>query len=231
MELQVRDVARLLNVSERTIYRWIKRGLIPAYRIQDQYRFHRAELLEWATARKVPVAPEIFKEKEVSGAPAVNLVEALRAGGIHYRIGGSDRVSVLREVVAALPLPANVDRDFLLEVLLAREDLGSTAVGDGIAIPHVRNPMILHLERPLAALCFLERPIDFGALDGQPVRTLFAILSPTVRGHLQLLSRLSHALRTPAFRQAVLEQRSREEIVAAAVACEKALEARPGESR
>ena len=124
------------------------------------------------------------------GLAAATSREALHAGGIHYRIGGSDKASVLHHVVETMRLPAEVDREFLYEVLLAREALGSTAIGDGIAIPHVRNPVILHLERPLITLCFLERPVDFGALDGQPVDTLFTLISPTVRAHLHLLSRL-----------------------------------------
>ena len=48
--IDVRDSARLLNVSEKTIYRWVKQGKLPAYRINEQYRFNRAELLEWATS-------------------------------------------------------------------------------------------------------------------------------------------------------------------------------------
>jgi mannitol/fructose-specific phosphotransferase system IIA component (Ntr-type) len=90
-----------------------------------------------------------------------------------------------------------VDREFLYKVLLARESLGSTGIGDGIAIPHVRNPIVLHLSRPIVTLCFLERPVDFGALDGQPVNTLFTLISPTVRAHLHLLSRLAFTLRDP----------------------------------
>ena len=68
-----------------------------------------------------------------------------------------------------MKLPDDVDREFLYQVLLAREALGSTGIGDGIAIPHVRNPIVLHLSRPTVTLCFLEQPVDFGALDGQPV--------------------------------------------------------------
>jgi len=52
MQLTVRDAAKLLAVSEKTIYRWINQGSLPAYRVNEQYRFNRAELLEWATARK-----------------------------------------------------------------------------------------------------------------------------------------------------------------------------------
>ena len=215
MKLSVRDAARLLNVSEKSVYRWIKEGTIPAYQVNDQYRFNRAELLEWATSRKIQVSAEIFAEPEGGETPLPSLCEALRAGGIYYRIGGTDKASVLHSVVDTMKLPEEVDRDFLYQVLLAREALGSTGVGDGIAIPHVRNPIVLHLSRPMVTLSFLEKPVDFGALDGQPVTTLFTLISPTVRAHLHLLSRLGFALRDPRFKGAVINQASRDEILEA----------------
>jgi len=215
MKLTVRDAAQILNVSEKTIYRWIKQGVIPAYQISDQYRFNRAELLEWATSRRINVSPEIFAEPNGGEVPPPSLSEALRAGGVHYRVGGTDKASVLHAVVDMIKLPEEVDREFLYQVLLAREALGSTGLGEGIAIPHVRNPIVLHLSRPLVTLCFLERPVDFGAIDGQPVTTLFTLISPTVRAHLHLLSRLGYALRDLDFKNAILSQASRDEIVEA----------------
>ena len=137
MRLLVKDAARLLSVSEKTIYRWIKQGSIPAYRLNEQYRFNRAELLEWATARRIPMSPEIFREEDSETESLPHLTEALQAGGIHYRIGGNDKAAVLHNIVEAMRLPPEVDREFLFEVLLAREALGSTAIGEGIAIPHV----------------------------------------------------------------------------------------------
>src|SRR6266566_10146735 len=225
MKLTVRDAARLLSVSEKSVYRWIKQGVIPVYQINDQYRFNRAELLEWATSRKISVSPEIFAEPEGGETPPPSLSEALRAGGVHYRVAGTDKASVLHAVVDLMKLPDEVDRDFLYQVLLAREALGSTGVGEGIAIPHVRNPIVLHLSRPMVTLCFLERPVDFGALDGQPVTTLFTLISPTVRAHLHLLSRLGFALRDPAFKSAVTRQTSRDEILDALVRVEGLLPA------
>src|SRR6266581_1798694 len=215
MKLTVRDAAQILNVSEKTIYRWIKQGVIPAYQISDQYRFNRAELLEWATSRKINVSPEIFAEPEGGETPPPSLSEALRAGGVHYRIGGTDKASVLHAAVDMMKLPEEVDRDFLYQVLLAREALGSTGIGEGIAIPHVRNPIVLHLSRPMVMLCFLDHPVDFGALDGQAVTALFILISPTVRAHLHLLSRLGYALRDPDFKNAILKQASRDEILEA----------------
>ena len=199
MNLTVRDIGRLLGVPEETVYRWLKEGAIPAYRIQEQYRFDRAEILEWATARGLSLSPHLFDEPapKDSAPPRGRLAAALAAGKIHYGVGGSDRASVLREVVGLLPLPKEADRSFLLEMLLARENLGSTALGHGIAIPHPRFPVIVPPSPDLLALCFLERPIDFHAPDGEPVGTLFVLISSGVKGHLALLSRLAFALKDP----------------------------------
>jgi nitrogen PTS system EIIA component len=222
MDLTVRDSASLLKVSEKTIYRWVQQGKLPAYRVNEQYRFNRAELLEWATSQRINVSPDIFAEPPGSGG-ATGLSEAIRAGGIHYRVGGEDKSQVLRSVVDLMPLPDAVDREFLLQVLLARESLGSTAVGNGIALPHVRNPVVMHVQRPMVTLCFLERPVDFDALDGQPVHTLFTLLSPTVRAHLHTLARISFSLRQPTFADVIRRQGTREEILDACEAVEQSI--------
>jgi PTS system nitrogen regulatory IIA component len=91
--------------------------------------------------------------------------------------------------------------------------MGSTAVGDGIAIPHVRNPIVLRVSRPAITLCFLENPIDFHALDNQPVGTLFTLATATTREHLHVLARLGHALRDAAFKSAILNRAGRDEIL------------------
>ena len=210
MKLVVRDVAALLNVSEKTVYRWIVQRKLPAHRINDQYRFNRTEVLEWATANRTPISADILREEHPVDMPT--LPEALRLGGVFYRIFGQDKAAVLSEVVQVMPLPEEVDRAFLLEVLLARESLGSTGIGNGLAIPHVRNPIVLHIPRPMVSLCFLEHPVDFDAIDGRPVHTLFTIVSPTIRGHLHLLSRLSFALQQPDFKEVIARQALREDI-------------------
>ncbi len=215
MQLSVKDAANLLNVTEKTIYRWIKQQTIPAYRINEQFRFNRAELLEWATARRIQVSPDIFLEEEPNKIPLPALTEALKAGGVAYRVGGNDKPSVLRAVVDVLNLPEEVDREFLYQVLLARETLGSTGIGDGIAIPHVRNPVVLHVSKPTVTLCFLEHPIDFKAIDDRPVDTLFTLISPTVKAHLHLLSRLGFVLQNREFKTALKRQASRDDLIMA----------------
>jgi len=213
MDLTVRDAARLLSVSEKTIYRWIKQDSITAYKVNEQYRFHRAELLEWATSKKIGVSAEIFDEAGPSEANIPGLTDALTEGGIFYRLAEKDKHSILRAIVGYMRLPVEVDREQLLRVLIAREALASTGIGDGIAIPHVRNPIVLHVSKPTITLCFLERPVDFGALDGKPVYCLFTTVSPTVRAHLNLLARLAFALRDPGFKAVIARQGLRDEIL------------------
>lgn len=224
MRLRVKNAAELLDVSEKTIYRWIAKKGLPVHRVNDQYRFNRAELLEWASSRHMSVSPEVFEEPEDTYIPS--LAEALRAGGIHYRVSGTDGISALKFVVDILPLPDEVDREFLYQVLLARESVGSTAIGNGIAIPHVRNPITLHVTQPIVSLSFLAEEIDFQAIDGKPVHTLFTIISPSIRAHLNLLSKLSHGLRGSSFADAVIRKASREEILQAAAELDDSLNSR-----
>lgn len=222
MNLTVKDVARMFRVSQKTIYRWVASRSIPFYRVQDQYRFDRGELLEWANTNHVELAPQVLLEESSVDVPLPGVAQALRDGGIYYRVSGSDRETVLCHAVDLLHLPEGVDRRFLTEVLLAREALASTGVCDGIAIPHTRHPVVQHLRRPVLALCFLEHPVDFGALDGKPVYVLFLLVSPTTRQHLHLLSRLAFVLRNATFRAVLERQALREEIVAAAEQAEAA---------
>jgi PTS system nitrogen regulatory IIA component len=210
MQLNVKAVVALLNVPEKTVYRWIAKGRIPFYRVNDQYRFNRAELLEWATRERLNVSADLMREPEEGPVPS--LEEAVRAGGVHYRVEGRDKPEALRAVVQILPLPDEVDRDFLLQVLMVRESMESTGIGNGVAIPHVRNPIVLHIPKPIVTLSFLEHPIDFQAIDGQPVHALFTIVSPTTRAHLHLLSRLMYGLRSVEFSEMIRLEASREEI-------------------
>ncbi len=226
MELDVKDAAGIFDVSEKTIHGWIRQRGLPAYRINEQYRFNRAELLEWATSCNIDVSAEILREPEGGEWSSPHLHGALKNGGIHYGVGGTDKASVLRAVVDLMDLPREADRDFLFDVLLARESLGSTAIGDGIAIPHVRNPIVFHITRPTITLCFLEHPMDFEALDGLPVGVLFTLAAPTVRVHLHLLSELAFALKDPQFKSVIARSGSREEIFREVLRIEESIPSR-----
>jgi nitrogen PTS system EIIA component len=213
MQLRASDAAQALNVDEKTVLRWIRHDKLPAEQIRGDYHINRVDLLEWATERGIKVHPSLYDLDDTNdGKPLPLLSQCLEAGGIHCGVPGNDVPSVLQQVVNLLNLPDELDPDFVLQVLLAREAMGTTAVGDGIAIPHVRNPLLLRLPMPKVSLCFLGQPVDFGALDGKPVQILFTITSPTVRTHLHLLSKLAYALRDDRLRQ-VLKTPCQKELI------------------
>src|SRR5229473_2935310 len=211
MQLTVQQAARFLDVPERQIHDWIDEGEIPFSREQGRIRFNQAELLEWATARGLRASHEIHVE---SSAPPPSLADALSLGGVHEGVAAADRAAAIRAAVERLPLGPGADPEMLVEVMLAREATGSTAVGDGIAIPHVRAPIVQHGVQPAIALCTLAQPIDFGARDGKPVHVVFLLATPTVNAHLQMLARLASALHDADFKSAVLRRAPAEEILA-----------------
>lgn len=199
MKLNVREAARLLQVPESKLYRWIEDGEIPCHIVNHQPLFSRAELLEWATVHRMPLSPALFDD----GERPISLASAIERGGVHDHIGGDDRESVLRAVVATLPIADPSERELVLSIMLAREKEASTAIGEGFAIPHVRAPLVFAGQPSAIAVCYLERRVAFDAIDGEPVHVVFAMMTPTIRVHLQMLSRLSFALHDAAFKQAL----------------------------
>src|SRR5512138_1310964 len=194
MQLTSREAARLLGVAEPTLERWIRDGDLAATRVNDQFRLNRIDLLEFAAARNLDVSPALLEDLEQPQS-LPGLAEAIRAGGVHRDVPGEEKAAILKAVVDRLPLPKGVDRGMLHHVLLAREALGSTAFGNGIALPHARNPIVLRVARPAVAICYLAHPVDFDALDGKPVHTLVTLVSPSTRAHLHLLALAAAALR------------------------------------
>ena len=90
----------------------------------------------------------------------------------------------------------------------------AAGVGDGVAVPHLRRPLVLHVDSPLAGLFFLDQPVDWAALDGKPVDALFVVVSPGVRAHLHLLSRISFALRDEALRHLLADHAGQQTLLA-----------------
>jgi PTS system nitrogen regulatory IIA component len=201
MQLTIRQALGYLDVDEETVHRWIKDRGLPAHRLNERLYLNAIELWEWATENGVPVSRDLLDRERERPEATPSLATMLAAGGIHHDVPGQDRSSVLREVASRLPLPAEVDRAFVTAVLEAREAMGSTGIGDGIAIPHVRNPILLQVGEPSVTLCLLREPVEFDAIDGRPVHALFTVVSATVPAHLRILAQLGFALHDEPLRE------------------------------
>jgi PTS system nitrogen regulatory IIA component len=200
MDMGVKEAARFLGVSEKTIYRWLSDQKIQAVRVGAQYRFNRDDLRLWAESSGSPCA----ETGSIDSAPSLS--HALRRGGIFYRVEGNTAEAAITNMAQLAPIRP-LKADSLVPLLLEREAMETTAIGDGIALPHPRSP-IASIRQPLLALGFLESPVDFHALDQIPVQAIFLLLSPTAPAHLSVLSRLSHMLRNPTLAK-LIQQRAR----------------------
>jgi PTS system nitrogen regulatory IIA component len=219
-ELTVREVARLLGVAEKTIWRWVRAGEIPHTRLREDVLFNRVDLQEWALSQGHALPPEA-----AGGGPSASLADALARGGIARDVPGATRDEVLAAVAQLPGVPAGVDRALLRALLLSRERQGSTGVGQGIALPHPRDPLVLVTAETVVLLAFPALPVDFGALDGEPVTALFTILASTVQAHLATLSRLAYALHDAELRALLAARAPDPQLLARVRAAEAALAA------
>ena len=213
-DLSVREAARVLKVSEKTIYRWIRQGVLPAFKVQGQYRFDGAELEAWARYKRIGGASATTVGEE--GEESADLLEAVQRGGIHYKIEGVQPEQIFRNVVSFFPFAANFKQealDALVEALLEREMLVSTGIGNGIALPHPRQPRDWGLGAPMVGIFFLEKPAELKAFDGQRVYALFVLLCSTIKGHLRMLSQVSHLLNHSGMRKFLRSHPSRTKLL------------------
>ncbi|MEI8366087.1 MAG: PTS sugar transporter subunit IIA [Parachlamydiaceae bacterium] len=203
MDLKIKDVADLLNVSETTLRRWLVDGKIPAYRINQQYRFNRQEIEDWVMSQKSNKCggdtPQESAEAGVQtqrGSKQFSLYRAINKGGVLYNISGHDKETIIRTTMKQIAADLNLDDEVISDLLLDRESMQSTALNHGIAIPHTRD-FLLSNHFDVVTVVFLENPIEYGALDGKPVHTLFFLFASDDKKHLHLLAKIAHLSSQP----------------------------------
>ncbi|WP_454918272.1 PTS IIA-like nitrogen regulatory protein PtsN [Xanthobacter sediminis] len=124
------------------------------------------------------------------------LADLLVPNAVFPMLRASSKKQVLQELAQQAASLVNRDQREIFETLLQRERLGSTGVGNGIAIPHGKLP---NLGKLVGLFARLEKPIDFESLDGEPVDLVFLLLAPEAAGadHLKALARVARMLRDP----------------------------------
>lgn len=206
MDLKIRDVAELLSVSEKTIRRWLADGKIPAYRLHHQYRFSRIEIENWMLSCKMSAPEEGFlpfsetqiypplsheeRQSQRSGMQQYSLYRAVHKGGVLTHVPGETKEEIIRGTMKAVAPRLGLDADVLSELLLDREELAPTALNHGLAVPHTRDFLLQGSD--VIVVVFPQKPIEYGALDAEPVHTLFFLFSSADKRHLHLLAKLAH---------------------------------------
>lgn len=142
----------------------------------------------------------------------MKLSELLEENGVIPDLKAKDKKSVLEELAEAMVVrKPSIDKGSLVKVLLERERLGSTGIGDGVAIPHGKFQGVEH---PIVSFGRSRKGLDFEAMDGGPVYLFFLLVAPenSASIHLKALARIARLLKNSSFRKVLMEAQTRQEI-------------------
>ena len=151
----------------------------------------------------------------MTNSASVVLSDLLSPATINLNLQSSDRDAVLGELVDQIPKLAGEPeaRQTLLRALHEREQLHSTGIGDGIALPHARNALVGLVDHSLMVFGRHAKGIPYDAIDQAPARLFFLLLAPTVTQHLAILARLGRLLRDRRLRQHLLTADKPEKVI------------------
>jgi PTS system nitrogen regulatory IIA component len=203
--LTIDEVAKYLRVSERTVYDWAQKGEIPSGKIGTVWRFKKSEIEKWVNDR-------LSINTVIPQAGTVHIESIISPDRIVFLDYSTKRDALLALVDNLATAPQIKNREELSLEILKREDLMSTAIGRGIAIPHVRLSSVTDLV--VSVGISRKDIIDFQALDDEPVRLLFMIAA-AVNQHiyyLQTLSFFSARLKNGGLRNALLKADNAQEV-------------------
>lgn len=135
----------------------------------------------------------------------MNITELLNPAAINANLKAGNKVEALAEMTESLlRVEPGLNRDEVVSVLQERERLGSTGIGDGVAIPHGK---LKHLDKLLISFGRSRKGIEFDSMDGRPAQLFFLLVAPeeSVGVHLKTLARISKLLKNPDVRQNLLD--------------------------
>jgi PTS system nitrogen regulatory IIA component len=196
--LTIEEVAKYLRVSERTVYDWAQKGEIPAGKIGTVWRFKKSEIERWVNER-------LSSNKPVASIHPVRMRNVLSPDRVVFLDYPRKREALIALAERLAAAPQIKSKQEIVSEILRREDLMSTAIGRGIAIPHVRLSSVTDLVVAVGvSRCDIQ---DFNAFDDQPVRLLFMIAAAYNQHayYLQTLSYFSAKLKNNELREAIAQ--------------------------
>jgi len=218
--MNIRALAKFLGIELRRAERMAQRGQIPCQKVGGQLRFNRAEITEWMQQQMPSLKNERLVEMD-SGITArrqldddLLLTNMLKVEAISLALPARTKNSVLKELVAlGQETELLYDGETLLEALTKREELCSTALDGGIAIPHPRRPLPYAAAEPILVIGLTGQGIGFGSPDGGLTDLFFMTCSQDDHHHLHVLARLCRILSDAKFTSAIRRAESPGEVV------------------
>jgi PTS system nitrogen regulatory IIA component len=198
--MDMEQLAAYLRRDVREVGKLANRGHLPGHKVGGQWRFARAEINYWIETQLHGYSEDQLSALEKRGDSALLLTDLLSEVSVAVPLLASTRSSVLRELVALAEKSWQVyDAAAVLEAIRAREDLGTTALPNGVAIPHPRRPLPAALGDAVMAYGRTASPIPFGGERGLLTDIYFLVCCRDDATHLQVLARLTRLLQREGF--------------------------------
>jgi PTS system nitrogen regulatory IIA component len=194
--LTLAEVAEYLKLSDKTILKMIKNHEIPCAKIANQWRFSKPVLNDWLTA-KMEVIPQNdlsrLIEKEYDFIPLSRLIDQ---ENIILPLKAATQEEVIREMAErAFASHLISDKEYFIRKLMEREELISTSIGSGVAIPHIREASSKVVREAKIIIGVSDNGIDFSSFDGELTHLFFLLISDSEVVHLRILSKISQVFR------------------------------------
>jgi nitrogen PTS system EIIA component len=203
--MSVEQLAVFLQRDARELHKLASRGSLPAHKVSGEYRFHPAEIHHWLETQMHGYTEEELSNLEqgaVGQGPHLEplLTPMLSVAAIAVPLQATTKASVLNQLVKVAEQSWQVyDPAAILEAIKLREEMGTTALPSGVAVPHPRRPMPKALGESIIAFGRTLSPVPFGAPGGGLTDLFFLVCCRDVNTHLQTLARLSRLLLRPGF--------------------------------
>ena len=210
MDLIAKDISHLLLMPEKEVQQLIKKKEIPFQFLHDKVVFNKQQIIEWALGRNLPI--NVSGHQKLSEYHIETLSTLLGRESFHYKCKLNES-SYIEQMVSQISFEKNVDREIIIQLLKSRESMMSTAIGNGISLPHPRVPLMVGKNKPLINFFFPDVPLDLKSIDGKPVHTLILLISQTIKQHLSLIAHLSFLLSKETFRFALENRLEYKEIL------------------
>lgn len=190
------EIAGYLKVAEKTVLRMIQKDEIPCVKIASQWRFDKGLIDEWILGKMHRSNTDELTLLMQKDADSVPLSRLTAEEFILTDLAAGDPETVLHELSKPLVDAGLVDNhDLFVSKLISRENMISTSLGNGIAMPHIRNPKENTSSRPVVVIGICSEGIEFGAADGAPVKLFFLIYTNNEIAHLRIIAKVNSFLR------------------------------------
>lgn len=194
--LTLSEAAAYLKIAEKTLLRMIYRREIPAAKVGNQYRFMRSVIEDWLLSQMKVLPSNDLTRMLNDREDFISIWKLLNESMIILDMAAENRGEVLKALTMPLA-DANIvsNAETYIKKLLAREEMASTAIENGVALPHLRKQDENPSGKPLIVFGRSREGIDFGAPDGEKTHLFFLLCTDSEVIHLRILRRLSLILR------------------------------------